>query len=71
MEKTGHIDGPGMNVRGATSMTRRQNRRERTEEGVSLPPPDRGVRLDWTYMPRRVRSEIERWLGGVVIGAVT
>ena len=52
-------------------MTRRQNRRERTEEGVSLPPPDRGVRLDWTYMPRRVRSEIERWLGGVVIGAVT
>ena len=52
-------------------MTRRQKRRERTEEGVSLPPPDRGVRLDWTYMPRRVRSEIERWLGGVVIGAVT
>ena len=43
----------------------------RTEEGASLPPPDRGVRLDWADMPRRVRSEVERWLGGPVVRAVT
>ena len=43
----------------------------RTEEGVSLPPPDRGVRLDWADMPGRVRSEIERRLGGPVVRAVT
>ena len=43
----------------------------KTEEGVGLPPPDRGARLDWADMPRRVRSEIEQWLGGVVVGAVT
>ena len=42
-----------------------------TGEGVGLPPPDRGVRLDWSEMPSRVRSEIERWLGGAVVGAVT
>ena len=40
-------------------------------ECVGRPPPDRGVRLAWWDMPRRVRSEIERWLGGVVVGAVT
>ena len=43
----------------------------RTEEGVSLPPPDRGVRLDWTDMPRHVRSEVERWLGDPVVAAAT
>ena len=42
-----------------------------TEEGVKQPPPDRGVRLDWSDMPGRVRSEIERWLGCAVVGAVT
>ena len=42
-----------------------------TGEGVRQPPPDRGVRLDWSDMPSRVRSEIERWLGGAVVGAVT
>ena len=40
-------------------------------EGVGRPPPDRGVRLDWADMPRRVRSEIERWLGCSVVSAVT
>ena len=35
------------------------------------PPSDRGVRLDWADMPGRVRSEIEQWLGGVVVGAAT
>ena len=43
----------------------------KTGEGVGLPPPDRGVRLEWADMPRRVRSEIEQWLGGVVVGAAT
>ena len=43
----------------------------RTGEGVGLPPPDRGVRLDWADIPRRVRSEIEQWLGGEVVGAAT
>ena len=38
-------------------------------DGVGLPPPDRGVRLEWADMPRRVRGEIERWLGGVVVDA--
>ena len=42
-----------------------------TGEGVRLPPPDRGVRLDWSDMPSRVRREIERWLGCSVVGAVT
>ena len=42
-----------------------------TEKSVALPPPDRGVRLDWSEMPRRVRSEIERWLGGAVVDAAT
>ena len=42
-----------------------------TGEGVGLPPPDRGVRLDWSDMPSRVRSEIEQWLGCAVVGAVT
>ena len=41
-----------------------------TEEGVG-PPPDRGVRLDWTDLPERVRGEVERWIGGAVGGAVT
>ena len=40
-------------------------------EAVGLPPPDRGVRLDWSDMPRRVRSEIELWLGCSVVGADT
>ncbi len=35
------------------------------------PPPDRGVRVEWADMPRRVRAEIERWLGGGVVDAVT
>ena len=35
------------------------------------PPPDRGVRLEWDDMPRRVRSEIEGWLGGAVVRAAT
>ena len=35
------------------------------------PPPDRGARLDWADLPRRVRSEVERWLGGRVLSAVT
>ena len=39
--------------------------------GSPSPPPDRGVRLEWDDMPRRVRSEIERWLGGTVVDAVT
>lgn len=42
-----------------------------TVEEVGLPPPDRGVRLDWPDMPGRVRSEIEQWLGGAVVDAVT
>ena len=35
------------------------------------PPPDRGVRLDWVDIPGRVRSEVERWLGGTVVSSVT
>ena len=35
------------------------------------PPPDRGARLDWTDLPRRVRSEVERWLGSEIVSAVT
>ena len=35
------------------------------------PPPDRGARLDWTALPRRVRSEVERWLGSEIVSAVT
>ena len=50
-------------------MTRRVRRN--SERGVSHPPPDRGVRLDWTDLPERVREEIERWLDGEVVGAVT
>ena len=50
-------------------MTRRVRRN--SERGVCPPPPDRGVRLDWADMPRRVRSEIERWLGGAIVDAVT
>ena len=34
-------------------------------------PPDRGARLDWTDLPRRVRSEVERWLGSEIVRAVT
>ncbi len=36
-----------------------------------LTPPDRGVRLHWPDMPRRVRSEVEAWLGARVVRAVT
>ena len=50
-------------------MTRRVRRN--SERGVSHPPTDRGVRLDWADMPPRVRSKIERWLGGAVVDAVT
>ena len=50
-------------------MTRRVRRN--SERGVSQPPPDRGVRLDWTDLPERVRGEIERWLDGEVVDAVT
>ena len=35
------------------------------------PPPDRGARLDWADLPRRVRSEVERWLGSEIVSAVT
>ena len=42
-----------------------------TEDDAGRPPPDRGVRLDWADMPRRVRSEVERWLGGTIVGAAT
>jgi len=38
---------------------------------MERPPPDRGVRLEWADMPERIRSAIERWLGGAVVGAVT
>ena len=48
---------------------------ERVEPGVGenfeVPPADRGVRLDWGEMLERVRSEVERWLEGSVVGAVT
>ena len=50
-------------------MTRRVRRSP--GEGVCPPPPDRGVRLHWADMPPRVRSKIERWLGGAVVDAVT
>ena len=35
------------------------------------PPPDRGARLDWTDLPRRVRAEVERWLGSEIASAIT
>ena len=38
---------------------------------MSQAPPDRGVRLDWNVMPRHVRGEVERWLGGKVLSAAT
>ncbi len=50
-------------------MTDRAN--SRTEEGAVVSPPDRGVRLHWADMPGRVRGEVEGWLGGVVVDAVT
>ena len=34
-------------------------------------PPDRGARLDWTDLPRRVQGEVERWLGSEIVRAVT
>ena len=40
-------------------------------EDFGTPPPDRGVRLDWAEMPERVRGQVERWLGGRVVRAVT
>ena len=52
-------------------MSERQGRHEGLEEGASLTPPDRGVRLDWADMPVWVRVEIEQWLGGAVVRAVT
>lgn len=42
-----------------------------TYEPTSLPPPDRGVRIDWADIPEHVRSEVECWLGGAVVSAVT
>ena len=42
-----------------------------TQEGGDTPPPDRGVRLDWTDMPEHVRNEVERWLGGTIVRAST
>ena len=35
------------------------------------PPPDRGARLDWTAIPRRVRAEVDHWLGSRVVSAIT
>ena len=50
----------------------REARVEPDAGGVpSTPPPDRGVRIDWAEMPDRVRSRVERWLGGSVVSAVT
>ena len=40
-------------------------------EVVKPPPPDQGERLHWADMPRRVRDEIERRLGGAVVAAIT
>ena len=42
-----------------------------TDDRTGLPPPDRGVRLDWADIPEHVRGEVERWLGGSVVSAVT
>ena len=42
-----------------------------TDERTGLPPPDRGVRLDWADIPEHVRGEVERWLGGAVVSSVT
>ena len=38
---------------------------------MSLPPPDRGVRLDWEDMPEHIHEEVVRWLGGRVVNAQT
>ncbi len=40
-------------------------------EFAKTPPPDQGERLHWADMPRRVRDEIERRLGGAVVAAIT
>ena len=42
-----------------------------TRESSNLPPSDRGVRLDWSDIPERVRSDIERWLDCTVVDAIT
>ena len=36
-----------------------------------MPPSDHGIRLHWPDMPRRVRGEVEGWLGAKVVSAVT
>lgn len=43
----------------------------RSEQSKRQPPSDRGVRLHWPDMPRRLRSEVEEWLGGKVLFAAT
>ncbi len=50
-------------------MTARENLE--TEGGAAVSPPDRGVRLDWADMPGRIRGQIEWWLGGAVVDALT
>ena len=50
-------------------MTGREN--SRTHEGAAVSPPDRGVRLDWSDMPDRIRDQIELWLGEAVVDAIT
>ncbi len=43
----------------------------RSEQSNRQSPSDRGVRLHWPDMPRRVRSEVEAWLGSKVLCAAT
>lgn len=43
----------------------------RSEESKRQTPSDRGVRYHWPDMPRRVRSEVEGWLGSIVIRDIT
>ncbi len=38
---------------------------------MSAPPPARGIRLDWTALPIRVRAAVEGWLGEPVAAAAT
>jgi aminoglycoside phosphotransferase (APT) family kinase protein len=39
--------------------------------GTLTPPPARGSRLAWSAMPARLRTAVERQLGGRVVAAVT